>query len=618
MTRTKPSFRLSLLATAVAMTLAAPAAMAAGATQLETREAPRAAANAAPGARLIVTYRDATAPNALKVRTVETAAARSRSLTAASARTGSKAPSATLLRRLAVGADLIRMDRKLSVTELNTLVRELKADPAVAAVEIDEMLQHTGGARITTDVSPQLVPNDQYYAGYNWHFKDNAGGIRAPEAWDVSTGAGVVVAVLDTGIVVHPDMDANMLAGYDFISDSEVSRRPTNDRVPGAHDYGDWNDDASKCDVSDSSFHGTHVSGTVAELTNNGIGMAGIAHNAKVLPVRVLGRCGGYTSDIADAIVWAAGGTVAGVPANANPAEIINMSLGGASTCRAVTQTAINQAVALGTTVVVAAGNSNSDAANFTPASCDNVISVGAGRITGGRAGYSNYGPKVDLTAPGGGGSIDGNPNGYVWQAANNSDTTPEAGSPSYMGMAGTSMASPHVAGVAALVQSAVVAAGGTVKTPAELETILVKSARAFPATPDKPIGSGLLDAPAALAKALEVPCNPAVEECAPDSIELTSKVPMGNQSGTSSSETLYSFEVPAGTRLFNLMTYGGTGNASVYVSAGEAPTAAAFDYKSTRPGNTETVRVSNPQAAIYYILVTGSYTGMTIQARAD
>ncbi|MEO6170938.1 MAG: hypothetical protein ABIO84_08390 [Lysobacter sp.] len=161
MTCTKPSFRLSLLATAVAMTLAAPAAMAAGATQLETREAPRAAANAAPGARLIVTYRDATAPNALKVRTVETAAARSRSLTAASARTGSKAPSATLLRRLAVGADLIRMDRKLSVTELNTLVRELKADPAVAAVEIDEMLQHTGGVRITTDVSPQLVPNDQ-------------------------------------------------------------------------------------------------------------------------------------------------------------------------------------------------------------------------------------------------------------------------------------------------------------------------------------------------------------------------------------------------------------------------------------------------------------------------
>ncbi|MEO7930338.1 MAG: S8 family peptidase [Lysobacter sp.] len=428
----------------------------------------------------------------------------------------------------------------------------------------------------------------------------------------------MVVAVLDTGIVVHPDMDANMLAGYDFISDSEVSRRPTNARVPGAHDYGDWNDDASKCDVSNSSFHGTHVSGTVAELTNNGIGMAGIAHNAKVLPVRVLGRCGGYTSDIADAIVWAAGGTVAGVPANANPAEIINMSLGGGAACRAVTQTAINQAVALGTTVVVAAGNSNADAANFTPASCDNVISVGAGRITGGRAGYSNYGPKVDLTAPGGGGSIDGNPNGYVWQAGNNSKTAPEAGAPSYMGMAGTSMAAPHVAGVAALVQSAVVAAGGTVKTPAEMEAILVKSARAFPATPDKPIGSGLLDAPAALAKALEVPCNPAVEECAPDSIELTSKVPMGNQSGTSSSETLYSFEVPAGTSLLNLMTYGGTGNASVYVSAGVAPTATAFDHKSTRPGNNETVRVSNPQAAIYYILVTGSYTGMTIQARAD
>ncbi len=618
MTRKNPSFRTSLLATAVALTLAAPAAMAAGATKLETREAPTAVSAAAPSARLIVTYRNAASPTAAKLRAVNNAAARSRNMTAASARTGSTAPSAKLMRRLAVGADLIRLDRKLGVAELNTLVRELRADPTVVAVEVDEMMQHTGVSRITTDVLPQLTPDDPYYAQYQWHLQDTAGGIRAPAAWDVSTGTGVVVAVIDTGIVDHPDMNANMLAGYDFITDAFVSRRATDDRVPGAHDYGDWNDDEAECRVSDSSFHGTHVAGTVAEMTNNTLGMAGIAHNAKVLPIRALGRCGGYTSDIADAIVWAAGGTVPGVPTNTTPAEIINMSLGGAGACRSISQTAINQAVALGTTVVVAAGNSNSEVANFSPASCDDVISVAAGRITGGRASYSNFGAKIDLTAPGGGGSADGNPGGYVWQAGNNSATTPEAGQPSYMGMGGTSMASPHVAGVAALVQSAVVAAGNAPKTPAELEAILVQSARAFPATPDKPIGSGLLDAPAALAKALEVPCDPAVEECAPDAIALTDKVPLGNQSGTSGSETLYSFEVPAGTRLFNLMTYGGTGNASVYVSADEAPTASAYDYKSTRPGNNETVRASNPQPTTYYILVTGTYNGMTIQARAN
>ncbi|TGQ58857.1 protease, partial [Mesorhizobium sp. M1C.F.Ca.ET.212.01.1.1] len=122
----------------------------------------------------------------------------------------------------------------------------------------------------------------------------------------------------------HPDLVGNLLEGYDFISDAETSRRATNDRVPGAQDYGDWVENDNECYTGsvaeDSSWHGTHVAGTVAEQTNNGVGMAGVAHKAKVLPVRVLGKCGGYLSDIADAITWASGGTVAGVPANANPA----------------------------------------------------------------------------------------------------------------------------------------------------------------------------------------------------------------------------------------------------------------------------------------------------------
>ena len=165
----------------------------------------------------------------------------------------------------------------------------------------------------------------------------------------------------------------------------------------------------------------------MAELTNNATGMAGVAHNARVLPVRVLGRCGGLTSDIADAIVWASGGTVAGVPANANPAEVINLSLGGSGACPAVYQDAINGAVSRGTTVVVAAGNSSANAANFRPANCPNVISVGATRVNGGITSYSTWGAPVDLSAPGGGGSVDGNPNG-VWQNWYNGLTTPTSG----------------------------------------------------------------------------------------------------------------------------------------------------------------------------------------------
>src|SRR5690606_21615512 len=162
--------------------------------------------------------------------------------------------------------------------------------------------------RVQADVQPQLVPDDQYYAQYNCHLQNTVGGIRAPSAWDQSTGEGIVVAVLDTGIALHPDMYANMLQGYDVITDPFVSRRPT------------------------------HVSGTVAELTNNGIGMAGVAHDAQVLPVRVLGRCGGYTSDIVDAVVWAAGDEVPDVPMNENPAEVINLSLGGFGACAAIEQ----------------------------------------------------------------------------------------------------------------------------------------------------------------------------------------------------------------------------------------------------------------------------------------
>lgn len=601
----KISINKNLLASATAMAVLASLGMAsATAAPLSVgRDASTvaAAASAAP-ARIIVRYKDNTAAAA-------TSAGKSRVLSQAAGRTSSaalKAASFQHRRKLAVGADLFTVGGRPSRAELQTLVSALRADPAVEFAEIDEMMR------------PAAAPNDQYFAQYQWHLQATPGGINAPAAWETSQGEGVIVAVIDTGILpAHPDFEAGaLLEGYDFISDAFISRRPTNERVPGALDYGDWNDDASQCDVGGSSWHGTHVSGTVAEATNNSIGMAGVAPKATILPIRALGRCGGYTSDIADAIVWASGGTVAGMPANPNPAQVINMSLGGGGACSTsgATQLAINGAVSRGTTVVVAAGNSNANAANYSPASCANVINVGANGITGARASYSNYGASVDISAPGGGGGVDGNPNGYVWQALSNSSTGPTNGTLTYGGMAGTSMASPHVAGVVALVQSALVANDQAPLTPAAMEQLLKDTARAFPVSipTSTPIGAGIVDPAAALAAALGTggsdPGDPGDTTATP----LTNKVAV---TGVSGGDKLYSFTAEAG-KVLSIMTYGGSGDVSLHVKHGAEPTAAANDGFSTRAGNSETVRITAPVAGTYYIKLSGTYSGVTVVAR--
>ena len=598
----KISINKNLLASATAMAVLASLGMAsATAAPLSvSRDASTvaAAASAAP-ARIIVRYKDNTAAAA-------TSAGKSRVLSQAAGRTSSaalKAASFQHRRKLAVGADLFTVGGRPSRAELQTLVSALRADPAVEFAEIDEMMR------------PAAAPNDQYFAQYQWHLQATPGGINAPAAWETSQGEGVIVAVIDTGILpAHPDFEAGaLLEGYDFITDTFVSRRPTAERVPGALDYGDWNDDASQCTVGGSSWHGTHVSGTVAEATNNSIGMAGVAPKATILPIRALGRCGGYTSDIADAIVWASGGTVAGMPANPNPAQVINMSLGGGGACSTsgATQLAINGAVSRGTTVVVAAGNSNANAANFSPASCANVINVGANGVTGARASYSNYGALVDIAGPGGGGGQAND--GYVWQAMSLSDTGPTDGALSYGGMAGTSMAAPHVAGVVALVQSALVANDQDPLTPAAMEQLLKDTARAFPVSipTSTPIGAGIVDPAAALAAVLGGGSDPG-EPGDTTATPLTNKVAV---TGVSGGEKLYSFEAVAGKTL-TIMTYGGSGDVSLHVKRGAEPTTTDFDAKSTRGGNSETVRFTAPVAGTYYIKLSGTYAGLSVVAR--
>ena len=393
----------------------------------------------------------------------------------------------THLRRTAVGADVIRAGRKLDRVQAQALMRQIAADPNVAYVEPN--------ARMTA----AFTPNDTHF-GVQWGYTD--AGINATQAWDVSTGTGVVVAVIDTGITSHSDLDANIIGGYDFIS-SITRSRDNNGRDSNPADQGDWYaaGECSQLSGNSSSWHGTHVAGTVAALTHNGKGVAGIAYNAKVVPVRVLGKCGGDTADIADAITWASGGSVSGAPVNPNPAEVINLSLGGGSSqCLQTYQAAINDAVSRGVTVVVAAGNNNGDASNITPANCNKVITVGAVDNTGARSVWnaeqqSNYGAVVDVAAPG----------TDIASTKNSGTTTP--GSESYNYSSGTSMAAPHVAGVVALIQ----AKATTPKSPAEIETILKNTARAFPATPDKPIGSGIVNAKAALDSLSSTP-NPSTQ----------------------------------------------------------------------------------------------------------
>ncbi|MGO1071351.1 S8 family serine peptidase [Lysobacter sp. CA199] len=380
------------------------------------------------------------------------------------------------VRRTSIGADVVRASRKLDRVEAESLMRQIAADPSVEYVEPN--------ARMTAFFTP-----DDTRFGEQWGYTDADAGINASQAWDVSTGTGVVVAVIDTGIVSHSDLNANIIGGYDFITDATAAR-DSNGRDSNPADQGDWFV-GSDCGVtynSNSSWHGTHVAGTIAAVTNNAKGVSGTAYNAKVVPVRVLGRCGGTLADIADAITWASGGTVSGIPANPNPAEVINMSLGGSGACGSTYQAAIDGAVSRGVTVVVAAGNNNGNASNARPANCTGVITVGAVDSAGARSVWSstqksNYGTVVDVAAPG----------SNILSTLNAGTTTP--GAESYASYGGTSMATPHVAGVVALLQ----AKATTPKTPAEIETLLKNTVKPFPSTPDQLIGAGIVDAKAAL-----------------------------------------------------------------------------------------------------------------------
>ncbi|MEO1671332.1 MAG: S8 family peptidase [Cyanobacteria bacterium J06631_2] len=294
------------------------------------------------------------------------------------------------------------------------------------------------------------TPNDPQY-NKQWNFRN----INVEQAWDETKGAGVTVAVIDTGVSKVPDLKSTkFVKGYDFVN--------------------------NKDDASDDNGHGTHVAGTIAQSTNNGYGVAGIAYEASIMPLKVLSGSGGGTiSDIAEAIKFAAD----------NGADVINMSLGGGGASNMMEE-AIKYAYNKGVVVIAAAGNEGRNAASY-PARYPDVISVSATNAAGDKASYSNFGAGVDISAPGGSADSD---TGKIIQNTIN----PSTGESVFVGFQGTSMAAPHVAGVAALVRAT------GVDTPDEIRDILKQSARKVEEDHLNHFGAGHLDANAAVQVALK------------------------------------------------------------------------------------------------------------------
>lgn len=418
-------------------------------------------------------------------------------------------------RRMSGQADVVRLPRRMSIAEADEIAARLSADPAIEYVVPDRKMY------------PMRLPNDpKMNITEQWHYfgpsEGSFGGINLPEAWDVTTGnPAVTVAVIDTGLVPHADIDDNLLdgagrvlPGYDFVSDPLMAN-DGDGRDADPTDPGDWvsaeditpGSPFEGCTSMNSSWHGTHVAGTIGALTDNGVGVAGVNWESRILPVRVLGKCGGYESDVIDGMRWAAGLPVPDpdVPANTNPAHVLNLSLGGNGPCDSAFQEAIDEIIAAGKVIVVAAGNEAQDVANSAPANCSGVIAVAAVARNGQRAWYSNFGSGITISAPGG--------DQYVptdMQVLSTSNTgfkgpDPSPGGDRYVAHQGTSMATPHVTGVVSLMLSL-----DSNLIPAQVVRRLQETARPFPAGTGRDCttttcGAGIVDAAAVLALGAQI-----------------------------------------------------------------------------------------------------------------
>lgn len=406
-------------------------------------------------------------------------------------------------RKLSGRAHLMRLNAAVTAAEARAIAARLRQSGEVLNVEPDLLMQ-----------ADSVLPNDPVYGASpgQWNYMApagaNLGGADLPAGWDLTLGSGsIVVAVIDTGYRPHADLQST-LPGYDFISYPSIAN-DGNGRDADASDPGDFvaaGECVSGSSAMRSSWHGIHVMGVIAASMNNGLYGTGIAPHVRILPVRALGKCGGYTSDIADGMRWAAGIDVPGVPRNAYPARVINLSLGSAGTCSDTFQSAIDDVNARGSLVVISSGNGASNLVN-QPANCRGALAITAHAFDGDNADYANIGPETLISAPGGGcGTLAADCYaGYssqgmgVYSLGNTGVTTPADDTGTWK--LGTSMAAPHVTGTIALMLS----------LNASLDRATVTSILRAAARPPPPgsacalvanaslCGAGLLDAQAAL-----------------------------------------------------------------------------------------------------------------------
>ncbi len=402
------------------------------------------------------------------------------------------------VRQTGGGSVVMALPKAMGAQALDEVIQRLKQNKAVAYAEPD--------ARVNTDV---VQPNDTRW-GDQWSLAPVAvapSGVQAQAAWTLTSGSpAMVVAVLDSGLLPHADLQGRVLPGYDFVSDINYAN-DGNGRDADASDPGDWVDGSEDWlqgeSTHNSGWHGTHVAGIIAAQRSNAMGISGVDARARLLPVRVLGRGGGYMSDVADGLRWAVGAPVAGVPANPNPARVANLSLGGSGRCSREMQDALDEARARGVVVVVSAGNLAQNVSATVLASCQRLVVTAAVGQGGEQASYSNFGANVTLSAPGGNAASDGG----ILSLGDSGKQSPALDN-GYRRKRGTSMAAPHVAGTVALML-----ATNPGLTPVQVETLLRASARPFvkgtgkDCVPER-CGAGMLDTAAAVSLATLFPAH--------------------------------------------------------------------------------------------------------------
>ncbi|MDH4395977.1 MAG: S8 family serine peptidase [Limnobacter sp.] len=368
---------------------------------------------------------------------------------------------ATWLRAGTLGTHVLKWGASVRMSDRESMLNRIKSDPRVEFAEAD------------LPMSGMALPNDASF-GSQWALQStaNRAGARFDKAWDLVKGSSaVIVAVVDTGVRYDtPELSGRLLAGYDFISDA-LTASDGDGRDSDPSDMGDWVSEADKakstfsdCPVSNSTWHGTFIAGQIAGVTQNLQGISAGDWNAKILPVRVSGKCRAFASDMYDGMLWSAGVEVPGVPVNTTPASIINVSLGAPVSCSNLAQSVVDRIKGTGALLVSSGGNGGGE--SFLPANCAGVMSVGAVDRDGSRAFYSAIGPTIDISAPG------GYFNGLLG-VGNSGDQGPE--SPRTVSKTGTSFASPLVAAAAALVKAANPSLTGD-----QIEAILLSTVQPF------------------------------------------------------------------------------------------------------------------------------------------